>query len=96
MLSGSATTTSTVVVNDGTKDYTVTINNVWDDPYDVTYDATGDLDNMLYTLTANPDGIAPVTIKSVDFQTHALGAAQRDAHRRRSRCRAASRSAPTT
>ncbi len=68
-LSGSATTTSTVVVNDGTKDYTVTINNIWDDQYDVTYDATGDLDNMLYTLTANPDGIAPVTVKSVDLQT---------------------------
>jgi len=68
-LGGSATTTSTVVVNDGTKDYTVTIKNVWDDPYDVTYETTNDIDNMLYTLTEDSDGIAPATIKSVDFQT---------------------------
>ena len=68
-LGGSATTTSTVVVNDGTKDYTVTIKNVWDDPYDVTYETTNDIDNMLYTLTEDSDGIAPATIKSVEFQT---------------------------
>jgi hypothetical protein len=68
-LGGSATTTSTVVVNDGTSDYTVTINNVWDNPYDVTWDVTSDIDNMLYTLTQNADGIAPATIKSVDFST---------------------------
>jgi hypothetical protein len=68
-LSGSATTTSTVVVNDGTRDYTVTIDNIWDDPYDVTYETTNDIDNMLYTLTENADGIAPVTVKSVGFHT---------------------------
>jgi hypothetical protein len=67
LLAGSATTTSTVVVNDGTQDYTVTINNLWDDPADVTYEATNDIDNILYTLTNNADGIAPVTVKSVDF-----------------------------
>ena len=66
-LAGSATTTSTVVVNDGTKDYTVTINNVWDDPSDVSYEVTGDIDNMLSTLTANSDGVAPATITSVAF-----------------------------
>ncbi len=68
-LGGSATTTSTVVVSDGTSDYTVTIDNVWDDPYDVTPETTNDIDNMLYTLTQNADGIAPATIKSVDFST---------------------------
>ena len=65
---GSAKTTSTVVVNDGTKDYTVVRSNLWDDPYDVSYLSTGDLDTILMTLTANPDGIAPATIKSVNFQ----------------------------
>ena len=69
LLGGSATTTSTVVVNDGTSDYTVTISNVWDDPYDVTWETTDDLDNMLYTLTQDADGVAPATIKSVDFST---------------------------
>jgi hypothetical protein len=68
-LGGSATTTSTVVVNDGTRDYTVTIDNVWDDPYDVTWDTTNDIDDMLYVLTRNADGIAPATITSVDFST---------------------------
>ena len=76
LLGGSATTTSTVVVNDGTSDYTVTINNVWDDPYDVTWETTNDIDAMLYTLTQNADGIAPATIKSVDFST--LLSAQRN------------------
>ena len=68
-LAGSASTTSTVVVNDGTKDYTVTIDNVWDDPYDVSWETTNDLDTILYTLTQNADGVAPATIKSVDFST---------------------------
>jgi hypothetical protein len=67
LLGGSATSTTTVVVNDGTQDYTVAINNVWDDPGDVTYETTNDIDNILYTLTANADGIAPATIKSVNF-----------------------------
>jgi hypothetical protein len=66
-LGGSASTTTTVVVNDGTTDYPVTINNLWDDPVDVTYLTTDDIDNMLTTLTENPDGVAPATIKSVDF-----------------------------
>ncbi len=65
---GSAKTVSTVVVNDGTQDYTVVRSNLWDDPYDVSYLSTGDLDTILMTLTANPDGIAPATIKSVSFQ----------------------------
>jgi hypothetical protein len=67
-LAGSARTVSTVVVSDGTQDYTVVRSNLWDDSYDVSYLSTGDLDTILMTLTANPDGIAPATIKSVDFQ----------------------------
>jgi len=78
LLGGSATTTTTVVVNDGTQDYTVAINNVWDDPGDVTYETTNDIDNILYTLTANADGIAPATIKSVNFSA-ALSAQRNEA-----------------
>ena len=78
-LSGSASTSTTVVVNDGTQDYPVTINNLWDDQDDVTYYTTGDLDNMLLTLTENVDGIAPATIKSVDF--HVDFSANRNAAR---------------
>ena len=67
VLAGSAATTTTVVVNDGATDYTLTINNLWDDPSDVTHETTTDLDTILSTLTANTDGIAPVSVKSVDF-----------------------------
>ena len=95
LLSGSATTTSTVVVNDGTKDYTVTIDNVWDDPYDVTWDTTNDIDNMMYTLAQNADGIAPATIKSWTSRPSSRPSATRRASSA-SRYRAASRSAPTT
>ena len=70
-LAGSATTTTTVVVSDGTRSYTVTRTNLWDDGFDVQYAATVDVQNILQTLTANPDGIAPATVKSVDLQTTA-------------------------
>jgi hypothetical protein len=66
-LPGSATTTSTVVVNDGTRDYTVAFSNVWDDSFDVSGYVADDLSYMLDTLTYNGDGIAPATIKSVDL-----------------------------
>lgn len=32
--------------------------------------AAMELDNMVYYLTSNPDGLAPATIKSIDFQTN--------------------------
>jgi hypothetical protein len=65
---GSARTVSTVVVSDGVQDYTVARTNVWDDAWDVSFASTFDLWTVLTTLTANPDGIAPATIKSVTFQ----------------------------
>jgi hypothetical protein len=64
---GSAATSATVVLSDGTQTYTVTHANLWDDPFDVTSLATGDLDTMLSMLTANADGVAPVMVESVDF-----------------------------
>ncbi len=68
---GSAVTTTTVVVSDGTHTYTVTRRNLWDDAWDVQYVATMDVATILSTLTADPDGIAPATIRSVDLQTSA-------------------------
>ena len=72
---GSATTTTTVVVNAGSQDLTLTRTNLWDasssstgSSGDVIYAASTDVANILETLAANTDGIAPATIKSVDFQ----------------------------
>ena len=64
---GSAATTSTVVVSDGTKDYTVTRDDLWDSGQDVGYVASSDLSMMLNKLTANSQGVAPAQVKSVDF-----------------------------
>ena len=64
---GSARTTVTVVVSDGTEDYTVTRTNIWDDSDDVSWYSTEDVSTILAALTANIDGIAPATIKSIDF-----------------------------
>ena len=69
MFPGSATTVSTVDLSDGTHDYEVKLNNLWDDPMDVASYASDDLMYILDTLTANDDGVAPVTIKSVDLST---------------------------
>lgn len=66
-LVGSATTTTEVKLSDGSTDYDVKLDNVWDDSYDVISWCTGDLDTILYSLTANSDGVAPMTITSVDF-----------------------------
>jgi hypothetical protein len=68
---GSATTTTTVVVSDGVDTYTVVRRNLWDDAYDVQYDAIGDVGDILSTLTADPYGIAPATVRSVDLRTSA-------------------------
>jgi hypothetical protein len=68
-MAGSATTTSTVIVSDGSKTYTVTRDDLWDSSQDVGYTAASDLTMMLYKLTANTQGIAPAQIQSVDFKT---------------------------
>lgn len=72
-LVGSATTRTTIVVADASdeKTYTVVRENLWDDAWDVLFAATGDVQNMLQAVTANPYGIAPAHIRSVDLQTTA-------------------------
>jgi hypothetical protein len=66
-LAGSAETTTTVVVSDGAQDYTLTRHNLYDSRSDVTYAAVDDMFMILTMLTDDPDGVAPATIKSVDF-----------------------------
>ncbi len=66
---GSATTTSTVVVSDGSKDYTVTRDDLWDSRYDVGYLTASDLAMMLGRLTVDSQGVAPAQIKSVSLTT---------------------------
>ena len=67
-LVGSASTTTEVVVSDGSRPITtLKLDNLWDDSYDVISSATGDLDVVLDALTPNHDGIAAATIKSVAF-----------------------------
>jgi hypothetical protein len=68
LLPGSATTTSSIVVSDGSRDYTVRHSNMWDNAFDVTFSSTNDLYLQTSALTANPDGIAAATIKSVSFE----------------------------
>ncbi len=66
--SGSATTTTTVVVTDssGTR-YTMVRSNTWDDVYDVLGYLSSDAATMLSMVTADPDGVAPAHVVSVDM-----------------------------
>ena len=85
MLPGSAATVSTVRVTDGTNHYTVRIANLWDDAMDAQYVAGQDISRIVGTLEANPDGIAPATIESIDFQADCVVGAQEREDRGRQR-----------
>jgi hypothetical protein len=70
-LAGSATTTTTVVVNDGTQDYTFTRDNIWDDAGDFTGTgladvASYDVTTILANALSDPYDTRNVTVKSVD------------------------------
>ena len=68
---GHATMDSTVTVADPTAatatTYTTTMNNVFDDPYDVGSYAGNDAGDMISYLLSNPNGTAPATATSVSF-----------------------------
>jgi hypothetical protein len=67
-LAGGATTTTTVVVQDAAGHrYTVVRRSTWDDVYDVLGYLSSDAVTMLNTLVADPDGVAPATVVSVDL-----------------------------
>ena len=68
-LVGSASATITIVVNDGAQDLAVVRENVYDSSEDVSFAPIEDIYTILETLTANADGIAPVSIKSVTFDS---------------------------
>ena len=70
-LAGSATTTTTVVVSDGTADYTITRDNLWDNNGDDTYSgladaAAGDVTAIMAKVLDDPYGVRHVQVKSVD------------------------------
>jgi len=67
-MAGSAETTTTVVVSDGSNQYTVRHVNLWDDAWDVLWAMSGDASLILDTLTADPYGITHATIVSVDAE----------------------------
>ena len=70
-LAGSAATTATVVVSDGTDDYTITRDNLWDNNGDdsgsgLADAAAGDVRTIMAKVLADPYGVRDVQIKSVD------------------------------
>ncbi len=69
---GSALTTTTIVVADGSgHQHTLVRTNTWDDPFDVLYTLSADAATMLGMLVADPDGTAPASILSVDLKAGA-------------------------
>ena len=66
-MAGSAETVTTVKVTDETGSYEVKLENVWDS-YDITWDPFFDVDNAVYTLGQDPDGVLDVHLDSIDFQ----------------------------
>ena len=68
MMAGSATTKTTVVVEDAAgRSYTVVRSNTWDDTIDVLGYLPMDAATMLAALVSDPDGVAPATVVSVDM-----------------------------
>ena len=70
-LAGSATTTTTVVVSDGTDDYTITRDNLWDNNGDDTGlgladAAAGDVATIMAKVLYDPYAVRDVQVKSVD------------------------------
>jgi hypothetical protein len=68
MFTGSALTTSTVVVSDETTTYTVTRPNMQDSGYDASYESIWDLYDIIDWLTYDPTGLHPAHIESVAFE----------------------------
>lgn len=69
-IKGSAITTTTVVVNDGSNTYTITRKNVFDSDYDITYSAINDVDEIVTSLqTVGANGVAHPRILSVSLET---------------------------
>lgn len=66
---GSARTTLTVGVTDGTTSYVVERSNIFDDSGDVLGQPGFDVYSVLETLLANPMGTAAATVTSVDLTT---------------------------
>jgi hypothetical protein len=61
---GSALTTTTIVVSDGVKTYTVVRPNIWNGTYDVAFDMVDDPFRMVYAF----EGVKDAQVLSVDFE----------------------------
>lgn len=79
-MSGSALTTTTVVVNDGTDQYTIKRANIVDDGFSIADVVTADVDEMVGVLqSVSAEGLAHADIVSVNLEseiTHARRTAQ--------------------
>jgi hypothetical protein len=81
---GSALTTTTVVVSDGTDEYTIVIPNMVDDSFDVTSYVYDDVDMAISSLlSVRDDGLQQPHIVSVDLES-AITLSTTPAHGRRS------------
>lgn len=68
-VAGSARTTTTVEVSDGTTNYTIVMRNVWDQPWDIRYVTDSDIYAAVSSLRqVLSSGLYTIDIKSVDFQ----------------------------
>lgn len=69
-LQGSATTKTSIVVNDGSRDYRFTRENIWDNSSDswtgLADAAAGDVATIMAKVLNDPFGVRNVTVKSVD------------------------------
>jgi hypothetical protein len=70
---GSAVTTTTIVVTDGTDTYRIVRPNIWDDPYDIGWVSTVDVSTMMYSLQSlNAPDLTRAHIVSVGTTTSAV------------------------
>ena len=69
MMSGSAVSTTTVVISDGSNRSTVSRTNLWDDPFDVSSLSVGDLSSALSAMDYLKTQGVDSHIVSVDLQT---------------------------
>ena len=66
---GSAETVTTVVASDHTGTYTIEHENLWSNPWDISYDTGWDAPSILSELAADPDGVIHPRVDSVDVAT---------------------------
>jgi hypothetical protein len=75
---GSAIVTSTIVVSDGTNEYTVQRRNIFDDDFDIAYGVTWDASELIWAFQeVNTNGLAHANIRSVSVESQITSARKR-------------------